>query len=171
MPLPIAHGLFGAGLVAAIHPEPFSSRYFAPLFIGAFLANLADFDFLLVFATHSKEWHRGFSHSIIFALFIGFLFMFYFSRRRLRESLAYSLAYASHFVLDYLTTKNGGGLELFFPFSPERFGLRWFGLSEAPSKMSFREILQTLVLEFAVFFSLLLLIIFLRRTMFKHKAI
>jgi membrane-bound metal-dependent hydrolase YbcI (DUF457 family) len=76
MPLPIAHGLLGACVIAALYPKPTNRRYI-PLFIGALLANAADFDFLLVFIFHSKEWHRGFSHSIFFALVVAqFLFGF-----------------------------------------------------------------------------------------------
>ena len=51
MPLPFAHGLVGAGIVAALHPEP-ARRRFAPLIVGALLANCADVDFALVFLTH-----------------------------------------------------------------------------------------------------------------------
>lgn len=167
MPLPIAHGLLGASVVAALLPAPVSVRYAKPLLFGAFLANLADFDFLLVFALHSGSWHRGFTHSILFALLVVALFILYFGIQRFREALAYGLAYASHFVLDFVTTKEGGGLELLFPFSTERFGARWFGLSEMPSKLSVFEILQLLSVEFALFFSLMLIILVLRKTILK----
>ena len=158
--MPIAHGFLGASIVAAIVPKPFKKRYYISVLIGVFLANLADFDFLLVFATHNKDWHRGFTHSIIFALAIGLLFYLYFGKQRWREALAYGLAFASHFVLDFITTKVGGGLELFFPFSNERYGLRLFGLSEYPSRMSPLEMISALMIEFVIFFLLFLLIIF-----------
>lgn len=46
MPLPLAHGLLGASLVAVF---PLSTkRYFMLLLTGAFFANLADLDFILV---------------------------------------------------------------------------------------------------------------------------
>ena len=166
--MPIAHGFLGASIVAAIVPKPFKKRFYFSILTGAFLANLADFDFLFVFATHNKDWHRGFTHSIIFALVVGLLFYLYFGNKHWREALAYSLAFASHFVLDFITTKIGGGLELFFPFSNERYGLRLFGLSEYPSRMSPLEIISALLIEFVIFFSLFLLIIFARNK-FKLK--
>ena len=171
MPLPIAHGLFGASVVAAVLPAPVSARYVKPMLFGAFLANTPDFDFALVFLLNSDKWHRGFTHSIMFALLIALMFIAYRGRRNFREALAYGLAFASHFVLDFVTTKEGGGLELFFPFSDGRFGLRWFGLSEMPSKVTVFEILQNLTIEFAIFFSLLVFILLLRKLMLKPVVI
>ena len=161
MPLPISHGLVGASIVAALHPE-LTKRYCAPLFIGAFLANAADFDFILVFLFQSKAWHRGFTHSILFALMVCVAFLLLSGRQYARAALAYGLAYASHFILDFLTTKNGG-VELFWFFSSEIWKLGWFGLSESPSKMSLIEILQAIVLEILLFSPLLALIIYLRK--------
>src|SRR5918992_1198426 len=112
MPLPVAHGLLGASLVAAIYPQP-TKRYFIPL---------------------SKAWHRGFSHSIILALIVCLIFLFLLGKRHIREAIAYSLAFASHGILDYVTTKEGGGVELLWPFSSERLVLGWAGLSELPSR-------------------------------------
>jgi membrane-bound metal-dependent hydrolase YbcI (DUF457 family) len=162
MPLPIAHSLFGASFIAAVHPEP-TRRYFIPLVTGAFLANAADFDFLLVFLFNSREWHRGFTHSILFAFVLYLVFLWFYGKHRFREATAYGLAYASHCFLDFITTKNGGGVELLFPFSAERFFSGWIGLSEGPSKMTVVEIMKALSLELAIFFPLLLLMLCLRR--------
>lgn len=167
MPLPIAHSLLGASIVAAVLPTGFSARQIKQLLAGAFLANLADFDFIAVFAFQSKEWHRGFTHSIVFAAFVGLLFVLYFGRQRVREAAAYGLAFASHCFLDFVTTKEGGGLELLFPLTNERFSGGWFGLSEVPSRLPIAAIIQALALEFVIFFSLLLLIIGVRKTFFK----
>ncbi len=162
MPLLIAHGLLGASIVAAIHPQP-PNRYFTPLFIGGVLANLPDFDFLLVFALHSRAWHRGFSHSILFAAFTCLLLVLILGKHRMREAIAFGLAFASHGILDYVTTKEGGGVELLFPFSMDRLAFGWMGLSELPSKLSAVEILKALCLEVALFVPLLVLLLVLRR--------
>lgn len=162
MPLPISHGLLGASIVAAIIPKSIKERYYFSILTGAFLANLADFDFLLVFALHDKGWHRGFTHSIFLSILVGLLFSIYFGNKRRREALAYSLAYASHFILDFITTKIGDGVELFSPFSNERYGLRFSGLSEYPSRMSPLEIIFSFIMEFLIFGSLFWLIIFLQ---------
>src|SRR3954466_5941964 len=162
MPLPVAHGLLGASIIAALHPQP-TKRYFMPLLAGAFLANAADLDFLLVLDYHSRAWHRGFSHSITLALAVCLSVVLYLGRRHIREALAYGLAFASHGILDFVTTKNGGGVELLWPFSSERFVLGWVGLSELPSKLQAMGIIKSLVVEFALFAPLLILIVGLRK--------
>jgi inner membrane protein len=167
MPLPIAHSLFAASIVAATHNEP-TKRLAMPLCVGAFLANSPDFDFALVFLLGSKDWHRGFSHSILFAAIVLVVIALSRGRSKLRESIAFGLAYASHFVLDFSTTKYGDGLQLFWFFDPERFGLRWFGLSEMPSNLSVLEVSTTLFIEFSVFAPILGFIIYLRSLKFQE---
>src|SRR4030095_6344337 len=102
MPLPVAHGLLGASVIAAGYPQ-LTKRYFLPLLAGAFLANLADFDFILVFIFHSKSWHRGFSHSILFGLIVCLILVLSLGKRYIREAIAYGLAFTSHGILDYVT--------------------------------------------------------------------
>jgi membrane-bound metal-dependent hydrolase YbcI (DUF457 family) len=129
MPLPVAHALLGASTVAALHPHPTQRRYSVALLIGALFANAADADFLLVFAAHSKSWHRGLTHSIGFALFACMLTALVLGKQRLKEATAYGLAFSSHGILDYVASKEGGGVELLWPFSAERMVLAWWGLS------------------------------------------
>ena len=163
MPLPVAHGLLGAVCVAALAPSPGEKRpLIRPLFAGAVLANLADFDFLLVFAFGDKLWHRGFTHSIAFAALVFLSFAVCCGANRRREAIGYGLAYASHAALDFVTTRKGDGLELFFPFSAERFGARLFALSEKPSQMTPAEIVAALLVEFAIFASALLVVLLAR---------
>jgi hypothetical protein len=65
--------------------------------------------------------------------------------------------------LDYVTTKEGGGVELLWPFAATRLGLGWIGLSELPSLMPLSEILNALAIEFLLFMPLLVLILWLRK--------
>ena len=164
MPLPVAHGLLGASLVAAVYPQATQRRYSFALLAGALFANAADLDFLLVFAFHSKQWHRGFTHSVGFALVICLLLAFLLGRQRLKQALAYGLAFASHGILDYMTSKKGSGVELLWPFSAERMKLGWWSLSEVPSQLPPTEIMKTLGVEFGLFVPLLLAVLLLRRT-------
>ncbi|HVF50292.1 MAG TPA: metal-dependent hydrolase [Pyrinomonadaceae bacterium] len=163
MPLPVAHGLVGASIVAALHPAPARRRYL-PLVAGALLANAADSDFLLVFTLHSRAWHRGPTHSLIFALVVCLLLALASGKRRLREALAYGLAYASHAFLDYATTKHGGGVELLWPFSNGRLMLGWVGLSELPSRLPATTIIKWFAFELLLLSPLLAFVLFLRRS-------
>jgi len=162
MPLPIAHGLLGASIVALLHPL-FKKNYAFPLIGGLVLANAADFDFALVFLLGSKEWHRGFSHSILFAVIVLLVILMANRFRQIKVSAAYGLAFASHFILDFITTKVGSGVELFWFFNKERFGLRWFGLSEMPSKLPFPEVLGAILLELIIFGPLFGLALYFRK--------
>ncbi len=160
--MPIAHSLLGASIVALIYPKT-GKRIWLPITIGAIFANAADFDFGLVFLLGSKEWHRGLSHSILFAIIVSVLIFLGCKFKRIKESLAFSLAFASHFLLDFITTKTGNGIELFWFFNLERFGLRWFSLSEYPSKMSVLELITTIIVEIVIFTPILLLVLFFRK--------
>jgi inner membrane protein len=163
MPLPVSHSLLGASLVAALLPRAGRRRYYMPLLAGALLANAADLDFILVFAFRSRAWHRGFTHSLAFALVVCLCFLLALGGRRAREGAAFGLAYASHALLDFATTLESRGLELLWPFSAERLGLRWWGLSETPSRLPPAEILKSLGLEFALFAPPLLALLLWRR--------
>lgn len=162
MPLPVAHGLLGASIVAAVRRRP-SKRAALPLLAGALLANAADLDFVLAFLLRSRAWHRAFSHSLAFALVVCLGLLLTFGRGRARAALAYGLAYASHGLLDYATTKAGGGVELLWPFSSARYGLGWVGLSELPSLLPSAEIIRWLGLELILFTPLLALALALRK--------
>src|ERR1044072_167547 len=170
MPMPVAHSLVGASLVAAGLPREGRARYWIALAGGALLANVADLDFFFVFIFHNRAWHRGFTHSLVFALVVLLCFLFAFGRARAREAVAFGLAYASHVLLDFATTKTSGGLELLWPFSVDRLGLRWWGLSELPSRLPPVEILKSLSLEFVLFAPPLLFLILLRKGVFRRTA-
>lgn len=161
MPLPVAHGLVGAGLVAALHPQPFR-RTGLPLFVGAALANCADLDFVLVKLTQDRSWHRGFTHSLFFSLLLILVAFAVWGWRRRGEVLAYGACYTSHGLLDYATTKIGGGVALWWPFSHERLGLRLWSLSELPSRFPPAAILKFMAVEFLIFVPPFLLLLLLR---------
>jgi membrane-bound metal-dependent hydrolase YbcI (DUF457 family) len=133
------------------------------MLIAALLANAADSDFLFAYALGSKTWHRAFTHSLVFGLFVFVLLALCLGRQRLKTAVAYGIAFGSHAVLDFVTTREGSGIELFWPFSEKRVMLGWWGLSEWPSRMTSWQIIQALALEFALFAPLLLAVVFLRR--------
>ena len=72
MPLPVAHGLLGASIAAALQPS--ESPRWRTLCVCALLGVCPDFDYALNWLRVSGGgWHHGFTHSILFALFIGSL--------------------------------------------------------------------------------------------------
>jgi membrane-bound metal-dependent hydrolase YbcI (DUF457 family) len=169
MPLPVAHGLCGASIIAATHPDP-TKQHYLPIFVGIVLANAADSDFLLVLIFQSRDWHRDFTHSIVFSLVVFLFLLLALDKRRKREAIAYGLAYASHGLLDYLTTKEGAGVKLLWPFSQVSLGLGWIGLSELPSRLPAIGIIKAVAMEFLLFTPLFVLILLSRKYLPKTSA-
>ena len=129
---PLTQGVLGAALPQAIAKKPFVIR--AGLF--GFLAGMAaDLD---TFIRSSEdpllylEYHRQFTHSLIFILFGGLLcglLLYWVIGRRWNLSLGQSvlyciLGYATHGLLDACTSY---GTQLFWPFSDER--ISWNAVS------------------------------------------
>lgn len=160
MPLPVAHGFVGAAIVAAIHPK-IDKIILVPLLLGGFIANAADLDFILSLSTGDKAWHRSFTHSLLFAAIVFVTFAVYFKKDRIRESIAYGLAYFSHLVLDY-STSDGGGPQLLWFFSSERFSVGIKSFSLAPSRLPASEIAIAVLWEILIFGFLFLAVYFFR---------
>jgi membrane-bound metal-dependent hydrolase YbcI (DUF457 family) len=118
MPLPIAHGLLGASFVAATLPDASPVRNWKLLLLGAALASCPDLDYFF-----RTEWHRGFSHSLIFASIISAVCFALWGVLSLRATIGCAGAIFSHGLLDFATTKTMPGVELLWPLSTRRFGL------------------------------------------------
>jgi membrane-bound metal-dependent hydrolase YbcI (DUF457 family) len=118
MPLPIAHGLLGASIVAAALPRPSPARNWKPLLLGAALASSPDVDYFL-----ATDWHRSFTHSILVASLISVAFVVAWWASNLRLAIGCAGAVFSHGLLDFATTRTMPGVELLWPLSTRRFGL------------------------------------------------
>lgn len=86
--------------------------------------------------------HRGFTHSIAFAVIFGTL-MAFFARRFLRIDVSqlkltiyFALATFTHPLLDMLTN-GGSGVALFAPLSNERFFFPWQPVEVSPIGFGF----------------------------------
>jgi inner membrane protein len=92
------------------------------LFAGALMAVSPDADviaFKLGIPYEHMLGHRGFSHSLLFAVLAGALCAA-ISRRETRAAIFFMIAFASHGILDALT--NGGlGVGFFIPFNDARY--------------------------------------------------
>jgi inner membrane protein len=110
------------------------------LFLGIFCCILPDGDviFFKLGIPYDSFWgHRGFTHSILFAVLLGVIvsFLFYksifYSRKGLPYILFFILCTASHGILDAMT--NGGlGVAFFSPFDNARYFLPWRPIKVSP---------------------------------------
>ena len=107
------------------------------LALGALSSILPDADILAFrFGIHYEHMfgHRGFTHSITFALIWSILLIFVFHggiRSRVLTGLYYFICTISHGILDAMTT-GGRGVAFFAPFSEERFFLPWRFIRVSP---------------------------------------
>ncbi len=138
MPTLFSHALVGA-LIAREAPLRDSRVRIACVAAG--LAVLPDADviaFALDIPYAHPLGHRGFSHSLLFALLIAPLALRLFlpqialrSREGLRVALVFALATASHGLLDAMTDA-GLGVAFFLPFDDTRYFLPFRGLRTSP---------------------------------------
>jgi len=171
MPLPVAHGILGASIVAASRPNLSLSRDWRPILLGGALAVVPDLDILFLWALgQDGEWHRSFSHSIVFALAAGLLVSMLRNSPQLKETLVFAAATASHGLLDTLTSKNAEGVKLLWPLA-HRFKLGVFDYFDHPLDPNytplaefFSEIFRVSLIELVIFTPVLLLALLINRS-------
>ncbi|WP_440534654.1 metal-dependent hydrolase [Variovorax sp. YR566] len=107
------------------------------LLVGMLAAIVPDFDglaFKLGIAYGGMTGHRGFTHTLMFALVFGLLGCWLAPRWRMRRTLGWAwvaLCTLSHPLLDMLT--NGGiGIALFWPFDSTRYFSPWRPIEVSP---------------------------------------
>lgn len=123
MPSPIAHAVSGYVLAKGLEPAKVCKLW--PLAAYAvFVAIAADFDFIPQVLTGIQT-HRGFTHSLSFALIFSIVISALATRSSLFRAFHYGrlcaltlLLYGSHLVLDFFT--NGSGIPLLWPISEMR---------------------------------------------------
>ncbi len=138
MPTIITHGVVGlaGGKLLTRNQQPASFWIFAGLLPILPDADVLAFSFGIPY--HHVLGHRGFSHSLLFALLLGILASFLF-RGKSKEfpwhwssyALFFTCIVATHGVLDAMT--NGGlGVAFFAPFDNTRYFLPWRPIPVAP---------------------------------------
>lgn len=133
---------FGHALVAITIGKTYSKKITNWKFwtLGTICAILPDADVIsFKFGIpYASFWgHRGFSHSLVFALIIGILVTLFFYKKHFftKKSILYisffTLCTASHSVLDAMT--NGGlGVAFFSPFDTTRYFFSWRPIKVSP---------------------------------------
>ena len=144
MPLPIAHGLVGASVAAALRPSH-QSRGWKTLLVAAF------------------------PHSIPFAFLVGLVMVIVSRDWKSRSFLVFGAAFASHTLLDFLFTESQG-VALWWPLTNHRYKLRlpnpvdYTSLWDTPL-----DVLKISLSELVIFAPLLLTVILLRRVLRRSR--
>jgi inner membrane protein len=131
MPTIFTHAVAGLALGTVFEPDNAPTRFWIA---GAACAMVPDLDWAgAPFGLHYEVFlgdHRGFTHSLLFAVLFGSAVVWLFFRApkwretRLRIWLYLMLATASHGFLDAFTSY-GEGVAFLSPFSSERFFAPW----------------------------------------------
>ncbi|WP_299440675.1 metal-dependent hydrolase [uncultured Aquimarina sp.] len=134
--------LFGHALTAYALGKSFSKEITSSKFwiLGITCAILPDAD-VISFAfgiPYESFWgHRGFSHSLVFALLLGiFITMLFYNKKLISKTgvlliLYFTLCTASHGILDAMTS-GGLGIAFFSPFDNTRYFFPWRPIQVSP---------------------------------------
>ena len=175
MPLPVAHGLLGASVAAALQPSS-EPRYWRNVWVGAFLGICPDFDYGLNWLQISGGgWHHGFTHSVLFAICLGLFTALILREIKIRSVIIFGSAALSHTLIDYVMTESRG-VALWWPFTDYRYKLRF------PNPIDYRwddstvstiviDILRISLIELLIFGVIFLAIIWIKRTMTKRAFV
>jgi membrane-bound metal-dependent hydrolase YbcI (DUF457 family) len=166
MPLPVAHGLLGASVAAALYDS--AQPRWKPLVVAAFLAICPDFDYALNWLRISGGgWHHGFTHSILFALFLGLAAAGVVGARTVRSVVLFGCAAVSHTSLDFLMTESRG-VALWWPLTDHRYRLSLpnpidYNWDTASLWGSLNDLVRISLIELMLFAPILLVVLLVRR--------
>jgi len=145
------------------------------LLTGALLGIAPDSDYMLNWLRISwGGWHHGFTHSILFALVIGFVMILIFREWNVRSYLVFTGAYVSHTLLDFMFTESRG-VALWWPFTNYRYKLRLpnpidYTWSHASLLETMFDVLKICLTELVIFGPILLLVISIRHLLTKRSS-
>lgn len=110
-------------------------RFWCFLVFGSMLPDIDSLGFFLGVPYGSFWGHRGFTHSLLFAMIVAVVGVLWMEGGRFRSQwklgILFFLAIASHCLLDAMT--NGGlGVAFFSPFDTHRYFLPWRPILVSP---------------------------------------
>lgn len=142
MPTIFSHAIFAAAAGKAALQRRVKIWFWILIALCAMIPDADVIAYSFGVARGSMFAHRGFTHSIFFALLFGGIVAF-FTHRFLQTGISYpklfvffSLATFSHPMLDMLTD-GGSGVALFAPFTNARYFFPWRPVEVSPIGMRF----------------------------------
>ena len=137
MPTIIGHSTVGLAVNSVVSSRPHRLKIVAVCVICSVIPDLDSLGFRLGIPYGHWLGHRGFSHSLLFAVAIALIASFFVLRgekslkTRVILFAAFIVSVALHDVLDAMT--NGGlGVAFFSPFSNARYFLPWRPIEVSP---------------------------------------
>lgn len=139
MPSAITHAFIAVPLGKAFFPEEKSWRFWVLSILCSILPDVDVYGFYLRTGHGGLFWHRGFTHSLFFGLFLSLAVVWLGSKdqdllpetSRWKSWLYFFLLTCSHAFLDALNTGRHG-VALFSPFDTHRYSFPWAPLVISP---------------------------------------
>lgn len=150
MPTIVTHAIVPVAIALAAGRERVSGRLLAASVAAAILPDADVVAFRLGIEYSHELGHRGFSHSIVFALALGMLAALCASMLRAKRWTAFTvvaISAASHGLLD-MATNGGLGVAFAWPLSDQRYFWPWRPIEVSP--LSLRRIFGEAGLRVAV---------------------
>lgn len=133
------HALVPIAIAAGAKENSFSRRLLLVAVLAALLPDADVIAFKLGISYADPFGHRGFTHSLVFAIFTGLLaaaFAKHLHATKVATFWLVSVSSASHAALDAMT--NGGlGVALLWPLSIERYFWPWQPVDVSPIGLNF----------------------------------
>ena len=136
MPTFLGHAVSGLAVNALTQQKSYSARNAVMCAVCAVAPDLDGIGFRLGIPYGHWLGHRGFTHSVLFAVLLALLFSLFTKKEpstkiRLLLAASFFLTALLHDVLDAMT--NGGlGVAFFSPFSNTRYFLPWHAIEVSP---------------------------------------
>ena len=134
MPSVLSHPAVPLALTAAAGTRVIPPRLAVAACIASVLPDVDAIGYWAGIPYDSPLGHRGFTHSLFFALVVALVATAILSKRSIPAALAFGVVFvaaASHGILDAMT--NGGrGIAFFSPFSNARYHLPWRPIRVSP---------------------------------------
>lgn len=134
MPSVLSHPAVPLALAAAAGAKRIPARLAVVACAASVLPDVDSFGYWAGVPYGSPLGHRGFTHSLVFALLAGLAAAVFAGRLRVPRKTALAvvfLAAASHGLLDAMTT-GGRGVAFFSPFPNRRYFLPWRMIEVSP---------------------------------------
>jgi inner membrane protein len=138
MPTIVSHAFVALAAAKLFAPADVPARFYAAAVVCSVLPDADVLAFRFGIPYHHLFGHRGFFHSLSFALILSgivIVLLFRHEEASLRQSLFYSLFFflvtAGHGILDALTD-GGLGIALFSPFDNQRYFFPWTPIRVSP---------------------------------------
>ena len=167
------HGIVGYTLVKVTDTKSLNWLLLAAIF-STILPDLDVVGFNLGIAYGDRLGHRGFTHSILFAVIWGVVLMFTLGRKnKLIWFLVIFISTISHGILDAMTS-GGKGVGFFIPFNNDRFFFPFNDIRVSPigvGKFFSNRGVQVVFSEFKYIFLPCFIILAIRFLFVKYKKI